>query len=144
MDFKLGRNGQKHAPRHSASGDLVAKRSVAAQALGHIEKPSREHTPGPMGETVLDETLTQPQALQDDSQLLVVQEDAPTADAGGHRLEIKAQTLCEARQIVSCGSISRRAPLGARALANYHEQAVKLQVPENGQGWKSMIGVWGD
>ena len=43
VEYRLERNVQTHAPRHSTSDDLFAKRSVAAQALGHTEKSSQEH-----------------------------------------------------------------------------------------------------
>ena len=76
----------------SPNGALLRK-------LWGTSKSHLENTPEPVVETVLDKTLKQPPALQDDSQMLVVQEDAQprtledhganTVGRVGHRLALE-------------------------------------------------------
>ena len=87
--------------------------------LWDTSKSHLEDTPEPVAETALDETLTHPQLVQDDSQMLVVPEDAQPqtledtlGDQGVNSVESTTDYFVWFRFPVE-------APLGARTMANH-------------------------
>ena len=131
MEYRLERNGKKHAPRHSTSDDLFAR----LRKLWDTSKSPLKNTPEPVAETVLDvETLTQDdsQTLVEDAQPLENMPEIQGADTVGSKPDYVVWFDLELG--TAWRSITGSPP----------EQAVTLQVPENARGWSSMVGVWSD
>ena len=119
MDCRLERNGQKHAPRHPTNDDLFARRIVAAQALAHIEKSSREYARanGRYGAgRNADAAACAARRLANAGGA----ERRATAGSGGHVWRSQRK---------HCGE---------------HDRLFCVVAPETAQSWNSRIGVWCD
>ena len=97
-----------------------------------------------MAETVPGETPTQPQALQDDSQMLEVQEDAQPRTLEDTLGEQGANNVGRTTDYFVWFDLEVGAPLRAQALANHLSMLSNCKRQNMFKVRNSVIGVWSD